>query len=260
MKNSSLYQLSLWARKNPNAARWIIGTNRVVTACLAFFAGAYLAVINGIHLKEAIHISACACVLAYIYYPLRNEKRKPLARFYRRKYCDGLLVISACLFWLCAGNTLVFWEPLPATAPLLPVTVMQSAIAKSNEAIYPAKAEAKVLKKVKRKGNAFFKKLKTRTHRFLKKIKAKTIAAAKAVKRFFQELDDGTVVLLIFLSVLIAGLLGYLTLAYSCSLSCSGQDGAAAMVGVFGLLGTAGIISLIWYAAKHSSRQKTHKD
>ena len=69
-------------------------------------------------------------------------------------------------------------------------------------------------------------------------------------------MDGGTIVLLIFGSMAIVGLLGALTVSLSCNLSCNGQEGAAAAVLIFGCLITAGVVAWLWTAVAKKHREE----
>ena len=259
MQNTSLYHLSVWAKTNPVAARWAILFNRIAMGLAAFYIGIYLTGIQELSLSGAIYFSAFTYLLGYLYYPRRMANRKRPNHYFRQKCCDGFLVLSSCLFWLAVGHALVKWEPAPAMAVQAPLEVLRSAITKSNVKADLGVGQTKVFRNAKQKRNGFFKKLKNRTGRFLKKFRAKTIAKLRAVKLALRQLDAGSIILLIVATLAIGFVMAYATVSFSCTLSCNGQEGAAAFVGVSGLVITIFLIAWMWSAAHKSARRNKQK-
>ena len=241
-------QLSLWANKRPVAARWLILACRIILGYYAFYWGAVLADIDKGFSNTAFIISALAFLIGYIFYPKNKKNQNNKNYFLRQKTCDGILVLSSCVFWLAAGNYTIKWQPnnSPET---IHAEVMQSAIGKNGKALPDPKWEhVEILKKAKKKRTGFLKKIKKWRVGFIKKLKARALFKLAKIKSISRKLDSGTIVLLVVASLAIFVFLGYLTAFASCSLTCNGQEGAGTLVAMVGCAAIIGLIYWMWSA------------
>ncbi len=253
---SCLARLSFWAKKHPVAARWLIAISRIVMGFYAFYWGAVLADVDNDFSNIAFIVSALVYLTGFIFYPRKKNKESRKINFTRQKLCDGLLVLSSCAFWLAAGNYTLNWQPNNLTEPAQ-TEVLQSAIGKNGKALEsPGWEHAEIVKKAKKKRKGIFKKIKKWRVGLLKKLKARVLVKLAIIKSAYRKLDGGTIVLLTLGSIAIFTILGYLTIAASCNLSCSGQEGAATLVAFLGCAITAGLIAWMWSAAIKKNRLK----
>lgn len=264
MKSTSfptLTQLAFWAKKYPVTARWIIAINRILLGYIAFYGGVVLADRQWFFSEKAFVAVAAAFVIAYLCYP-RKDKRWPVKTpsLALRKSCDALLLASSCIFWLAAGNYILPYQPTTVNRDKPPVETLPSVITKDGKAIYYTNPpSAQTLKKAKQVRGKIFKKIRSWRVGFFQKLKARVLVKLAIIKRAYQKLDGATIALLILASLAIIGLLGYVTLAISCNLSCNGQEGAATLVLFVGCFAIAGIVAWMWTAAVKKDRLKSGK-
>ncbi len=251
----SLYKWSLWAKRRVAAARWLIALNRIVMGFIALYWGFFLADQGWPVAKAVFTVSAILYLTGFALYP-RKKNRK---RYSLQKFCDGLLIASSCAFWLAAGNYILQWQPVSGTGSNT-VEVLQSAIAKDKTVAWEPVQHSEFLKKMKDKRGGFFKKIKIWKNRLLQKSKLKSKDQVAFIKANLRSLSPGVVVLLVLGSVAIFFFLGYLTIAAACSLSCNGQEAAAAVVVILGLLLIIGLIAWMWVATLRKNNRKVLKD
>ncbi|MEZ4934641.1 MAG: hypothetical protein R2788_21250 [Saprospiraceae bacterium] len=257
----SLTQLAFWAKAHPVTARWIITINRILLGYAAFYGGVVLADRHVFFSEKALVASAVVFAIAYLCYP-RKDKRWPVKTpsFALRKSCDFLLIASSCIFWLAAGNFILPYQPTAFDDAKPPVETLPSVITKDGKAIYYSNPPAsQTLKKAKQARGKVFKKIRGWRVRFFQKLKARVSNKLAIIKHAYKKMDGATIALLILASLAIIGLLGYLTLALSCSLSCNGQEGAASLVAILGCFTITGLVAWMWTAASKKDRSKSEK-
>ena len=262
LKKNAL-SLSFWA-KNHLVQSWIIiAFGRIILSILALGWGFVLAV-EGYHFSKAVFVaSAVFFLLGFVTYPRPKAGQHRLATFTRRKCCDALLVASSFLAWGGVGNFLPAWsltstegvpKSMPAHAP-----VLQSAIARTAPGVWHLEKRVEPSKKIKAKSGTLFQKIKTWKQEKVKNAKAKIRQNINRIRKAAQGLGAGKVILLVLASLIIIVLLGPLTAAISCELSCNGQEVAAGLVLVLGVAAIVAIIAWMWVAAVRKERRKKRR-
>ena len=124
--------LSLWAKHHPRQARWLIALNRILLGILGFLGGLVLAENGAAIFQNTWLVSSSLFLAGYFFYPMvgKGIARRPV--FVRQKTCDGLLVASSFLFYVAAGNFLIY--EAPATVVRQEVQVQTTALSKASPA------------------------------------------------------------------------------------------------------------------------------
>ncbi len=258
-KNDAMLKLSFWAKKHPVQSWAIIAFGRAILGALALSWGFVLAAEGHYFAKGVFGASALLYLIGYGAYPDKKEGRHRLDNFTRRKCCDALLVASSFLAWGGVGNFLPAWSLSPTNRALptepAQIPVLQSAMSNPFEA-WPMEKQSAKPHVLKAKSGTFFQKIKAWKQTKLKNAKASIRKNIALIRHAAKELEAGKIALLVLASLAIFAVLGYLTAAISCSLSCNGQEGAATTVLVFGCVAIAGIIALVWTSAVKNDRRK----
>jgi len=182
--------------------------------------------------------------IAWWKYPEKKQVANKLEKsrqYVFQKTCDSILIASTFLMFVYFGNQHV---------SSYSTSVFSASSVKS--AFLPNDS-TKAYKSI----DAFKKSLYDEAGRPLKLKERKKLLKQqiKAIKKD-NAMSDGEKVGLIILCVLLALILGYGVAALSCSLSCSGSEGAAVAVAVLGLAG----IVLLTYFAIHSITRKARRE
>ena len=223
-------KISFWARNHVWATRFIIIGIYVLLNITGIVLGDLLFSVNVI-MKPVFLYCTCFIFLAGMFlYPSKKENAK-YRNFYRsQKTAD--LVLAGCTFLLIVygGNHLNTTKPAGASnlyaASIISLSTNTAPGVTSKIIAEDKDASAKPIKKPLSK-KELKKKLKNNLHQ---------------LRKLYKESSDGEKALLIALSVIIALGLLFLLLSLSCSISCSGADGLALVVGI---LGTALIVFLL---------------
>ena len=230
-------KISLWAKHNKRPAQFIIIASFILLNGLGILTGTLLGDLNFSFSGLAIILFVTTFIAGALFYPSRSKMSNGLspAAFYKRqKGCDLLLAASAfCMITYFANRPETFFQQYPALQAAVSFNpdLPKDSIAKNYKSVNEFNAAMK-----DHSGNM----LKWKERKKLLKEQVKEIKKAK-------DLSNGEKTLLIVLSVLVAAGLIYLIAALSCSLSCSGSDAAAVLVG-FG--GTALVIILLLVALR----------
>lgn len=228
-------QISYWAKSHKLEARITIVICYIILNVLAIITGYLLQQIGLSLLPVFLFCCFMIFMIAIIVYPSKYLKGLHLSysAFYNlQKTCDFIIV--SCTFCMIAylsnrpENLFRFYPQVNASVI---IHTPKDNMAK------PYKSISDFYSSLKGKGGNS---LKWKERKRLLKEQVKSIKKDK-------DLSDGEKISLIILSVLVAIGLFYLVLGLSCSLSCSGSDAAAAIVG---LGGTALIIFLLILAIR----------
>jgi len=216
-------KISQWAKNHIWPARIII------VAGILILNGA--AILTGLLLKD-LHVEIPASffivlvfisLMATFCYPAKKYKENftPQAFYKRQKTNDVILLSAAFCMFVCISNhknpVETYFQALNAVSASKPTS--------------PKDSTLKNYKSV----TAFSASIKDENGKLLKWKERKKLLKeqVKAIKKS-KEISDGGKVALIILSVIVALGLVYLVAALACSLSCSGSDAAAVIVGIGG--------------------------
>ena len=219
-------QLSRWAKRHPIAARIIIIGSHFLLVADALWLG-FLSYVEGIVLPHWLLLVFCNLFfLAYFLYPLKKSQKGLFKHSYERQKTMDFVVVAA---YLCA---IVVWINLigfgssiennyKAGSPMLIALKLKSTTTQEETSIQSE--------------NLF-----TRLINTAQESKAKLKVELRVLKdnyknRLYPNSDYG--LLKFFLVLLTVGaFLGliYLVAIFSCSLSCSGNEGAAIALALFG--------------------------
>lgn len=235
-------KLSLWARDHKWQSRLIIVVSFVMLTGLGLLTGLLLYDLEVYLPIITFFLFIGICIAGFIFYPRKrsagslNRNR----RYWRQKSCDLLLGASTFGMIVFIAN-----RPQEALQYSFPFPVATASI--------PSLPKDSVL--ISYKPIPLFKQsLKDENGKWLKWKERKSLLKAQIKGiRESNELSGGAKVALIILSVLIAAglIIGVASLA--CSLSCSGSEAAAIVVGV---LGTAAVVALLIFVIKKITGKK----
>jgi hypothetical protein len=216
-------KISLWAKNHKWQARVSIVVIFLLLNALGIFIGSLLHQLNIILPIAFLYVTVSFFLALFLIYPQKHAKRKTLNRkrtYALQKACDFFLAVSTLLlvcFFSNRPEKFVFNTSVAATTIKHPSTLKDS---------------TKTYKTIR----AFATSMKDKDGKMLqwkerKKLLKEQIRGIKKAK----DVSDGNQVLLTILSVIVALGLIYLVAALACSLSCSGSDAAAVIVGIGGL-------------------------
>lgn len=216
--------ISLWARQHKGKARLILIILKLLLACMAFFIGSGLAGMKIIFPQ----IAGIALVFLFgfvaAFYPYRKKSGLSKKLFYiKQKSCDYLLAA------LGFGMMLFF-----TNSSLYSLTRPSSSFANTEIVIKPDLPTAEeILKSLEHRD----KKSLTRQEKRILKQEFKKQVKVYVKSKITRHKSEADKALLIILTII--GALGalYLVAALSCSLACSGSDGAAVAIAILGLAG-----------------------
>ncbi|GAB4492165.1 MAG: hypothetical protein OHK0019_13520 [Saprospiraceae bacterium] len=258
MKQHLTLRLSLWAKNHRPAAIAIIAAAKIALGALGFYLGIWVALEGVLIPLETKWLLAAVAAGLIGAYPARHlKKRLGRAAFYRRqKRVDFGLALLGFVLWFFAGNLTPSWVNAPQqTRPERDkIPSVFSSLGKNNAANAAEFSAKPVVKKSK---TGLFKRL------LLSKAKARAEKIITRLIRISENADDGTEVLLSILLVLAALAMAYLIAAFSCALSCNGQESAAVLVAVLGCVGiTLGLIfgfRAIWHGGMATDQRHERK-
>lgn len=203
--------ISAWAFKNVWPARLAIIAGYLLLNIIGFFVGDALQLFNIAIPLWAFYTSAVIFGAVFLLYP--DKKYKHLFKnFYGyRKTCDLILCSTTFFFIVCLGNNPQKLLGQGITASFA-TTVTSIRPTEKTVSIQP------LLKKLSKK---------TWKHVLAQKI--------LKLRKEYKQSTQGQKIALIILSVLVALALLLLVASLSCSISCSGADGAAILVAILGV-------------------------
>ena len=216
-------KLSVWARNHKNAARLLIIFSFVILTILGLFTGILLADLDLVLSTTTYFLISILFCTGLLRYPPKELRRKYNARtFYiRQKSCDFLLAATTFCLLVVAGQhpEKIFRHFPESQASVIPLPLLvKDSILKKYKSINEFSASMK---------DQNGKQLKWKERKKLMKQQVRHIKKTT-------ELSGGAKITLIILSVLVALGLVYLVAGLACSLSCSGAEGAAVLLGIGG--------------------------
>lgn len=201
-------QISIWAYHHKWLSRVAIILSHLILIVLALFIADILPQKNILVRGQYIFLSIA--VIAFAYYPAKKDKQR-FKKFYRsQKTADLILVITGFLLTICFSSKLVNESSFSVIEPVY-----------SNAVVVPNNSPS--IKVNSDENNHLCKERKTFRHQLNK------------IRRAYKEMSPAGKTVLIILSVLVAMGLSSLVAAAACSLSCSGSEVLAAIVGVVGM-------------------------
>ena len=232
---SKFKQLSFWAREHKWPSRFIIVFSFIAMNLLAIITGSLFNDLNINFSTWFLVLSILVFGIVWLKYPKKRQDRSSTYAF--KKTCDAILIGTTFLMFMYFGNR--------QTTPFDSQILFASSV--SNSSL--PKDSTKTIKSVEE----FRKSLYNESGKSLKWKERKKLLKqqVKAIKKD-KEMSDGGKVGLIILCVLLALVLAYGVAALSCSLSCSGSEGAATVVAILGL---AGIVLLTFFVIRSITRK-----
>lgn len=231
-------RISIWAKAHPQQTRVFIVISYLILNVLGIFIGKQLKQVSIEIPMLLLNASVFIFIIAAIVYPSKSKKRN----YILRKTCDSVLISTTFLMIVIAGNRYGSLSGL-FTAYSYQNQALATSIKDSAKHSY-ASLDAFKLSMKDKDGNML--KWKER-----KKLLKKQI---KEIKKSGDLTDGGKVALTIGCIIVALGLL-YLVAAASCSLSCSGAEGAAFLVG-FGGLALVVFLFIIAMRAIHKKKKQ----
>lgn len=242
MKRTFQYRLSCWAKKHQNLAISAIILAKVCIAVIGFVLGVWAWTNDAVLQYDLTLYSLAAVSIAVVLaYPRRPGRCVQSAAGYRRqKRVDAALVAIGFAAFFSLGNLGANWSAQPPgqSAPCSGVPTLASSLEK--------KVEKRNMLAAKNTGLKHF---------FRQKAKS---GITRLVKGLIERKSKGSATgdfLLELLSVAIVLLLGFLVVALSCQLACTGQEAVGAIVLIFGVIGVIGLAGLLARAGR-KRRQK----
>lgn len=205
--------ISLWARQHKWAARCYITIAYFLLNLLSLYFAFVLHQAGFAAGPISVLVLSLPFTLALAYYPKRKQKETYSNFYHLQKTCDGVLVSTSFLLMICASLHFNTTKNQPTTATVYAAT--------------PTTGNIKPTIKIKW----------TKPGLIIKQW-AGLKKNVRALKQAYKQSADGKKTGLTILASLVAAGLLMLVLSLSCSLSCSGAEGAAVLV----LLGGTGLI------------------
>jgi uncharacterized membrane protein len=241
-------KISLWAKNHKLQARLSIVIIYILLNGLGIITGILLHELK-ITFSTVVLSSLTGIFLSAVFlYPSKYEKGEKLSRqkFYiKQKSCDFILAASTFCVVIFLGNRpdKFFFSTSIIHATVLNPTRVNDSV-KAYKTITSFSASMK---------DANGKLLKWKERKKLLKEQVREIKGSN-------ELSTGSKIVLIILSAVVAAALLYLVAALSCTLSCSGSDGAALLVGIGGLALVIFLLVIAIRAINGKKGKKKQKD
>lgn len=207
-----MYNISRWASRNVWAARLLLVSGLVLLTALALFTGNALQVLD-INLSPLFFYAAAGLFLVlFLGYPNKFQQYRT-THFYRfQKTVDALLLATTFILIVCIGNRPSHF--------IQTVSLAQAATLHSTATTGFEKERPGILPTPKMKS--------------IQLVKHPVVKLLQHVHKHFKKLNSTQKTLWTILAIAVAlVLLTYLS-ALSCSISCSGAEGLAALVLVLG--------------------------
>lgn len=213
-------QLSYWAREHKWQSRFIIVFSLIIMNVLGIITGLLFRDLDKVFSSWFLFISILFFCITCFAYPGKIRSNA----YTLRKTCDAVLIGTTFLMFMYFGNRQV----MPFDSAIFSASAVNSfALPKDSTKTYKSLEEFK--KSLQDKNG---KPLKWKERKKLLKQQIKEIKKDKTM-------SAGGKTGLIILCILLAVVLAYGVLGLSCSISCSGSEGAAVVVAVLGLAGVA---------------------
>jgi hypothetical protein len=233
-------QLSFWAREHKWPSRFIIVFSFIIMNALGIITGLLFSDLNITFSTWFILLSILVFGVTWLKYPVKRQSNT----YVIRKTSDALLIGTTFLMFMYFGNRQI----TPISSSIFSASaVTSSSLPKDSTKSYKSLEE---FKRSLQGENG--KPLKWKERKKLLKQQIKAIKKDKTI-------SDGGKVGLIILCALLALVLAYGVAALSCSLSCSGSEGAAVVVAILGLAGVALLTFFLIRAIVRKSRKEKEK-
>jgi peptidoglycan biosynthesis protein MviN/MurJ (putative lipid II flippase) len=243
-------KLSYWAKRNPWKSRIIIIVSHLLLMLLGWYTGTSFFAMD-ISLPAYLFVFFILYYLAAVFiYPSKDEKKRNNRKwiYIKQKACDFSLAAAAYGMMVCISNQPgIFFNNFQKVSGSLIINP-------SPVKVKPTAAE--ILESLKYRDKS---KLTHEEKRILKKefkvqLKNYVVAKLKGNK------EGGDQTFLIILAIVAALGIAYLLAALSCTLSCNGNEGAAVLVVILGIiaigLGLYFVIKAINKGAKNKPEPK----
>ena len=232
-------QISFWAKEHKWASRFIIVLALIIISASGIFTGYLLKTLDITFSSQILWSAIVVFLIAWFNYPLKKKITGTTARtrsYIIRKSCDLVLIGATLMMCIYFGNR----ESSPINYFALTSSAATFTLPRDSSKAYKSLEEFKKM--------MFDKDGKPLKWKERKKLLKKQVKAIKNA----DDMSTGGQVALIILCVLLALILAYGVAALACSLSCSGAEGAAVIVAIFGL---AGIILLTVFLIRRILRK-----
>jgi hypothetical protein len=225
--------ISIWAFRHKWAARFVIICSFLILNFIGLFLGDALTISQIAIPSLWIYVIGFIFFAGFITYPSRKQKSKYKNYYKKQKSSDLLLVSTTFLLIICFGNH----YNLPKNQSPFGFTYANATALTiiANPQLHKTSIDPSPKKKTS----------------LIKKWKSKLKENIRTIRREYKDATPGERTALIVLSIIVAFALFLLVLSASCSLSCSGSDGAALLVA---LLGTGLIVFLLVKVIKRINR------
>lgn len=251
MKKNTTLRLSFWAKSHRVTAITLIVISKITVGIIGLFLGTWAAVEGYILPLETKWLLGTVAAASILLYPAKRlKKHLGRATFYRRqKTMDGVLATLGFAILFFVGNLTPAWVASPNVVTNIPanVTTALSCLEKHVSEVRKGVVHSGKLQRW------IAAKAKTKIERVISKMKGTADGSDAAVK-----------IVISILLVIAALLLAYVVYALSCSLACSGQEAAAALVGIFGsvaiIIGLIFAIKAVWGNNKSSELDERHRN
>ena len=225
--------ISIWASRHKWPARFIIIGSFFILNFIGLFLGDVLTQSQITIPSLWIYAISFIFFAGFITYPSKKQKSKYKNYYKKQKSSDLLLISTTFLLIICFGN---HYHLSKNQSPFGFTYVNATALTViTNPELNKASIDPSPKKKTS----------------LIKNWKKKLKENIKTIRREYKDATPGERAALIVLSIIVALGLFLLVLSASCSLSCSGSDGAAILVGI---LGTGLIIFLLVKVIKRINR------
>ena len=221
-------QLSFWAKQHKLSSRIIIVFSFIIMNALAIITGLLLNDLDISFSMWFLIITILVFGIVWLKYPARKQHKIRAYTF--RKTCDAIMICMTFFMFMYFGNRQV----TPFSSTVFSASAVTSLPGDSTKGYKTADQFKKSLY------DQHGKPLQWKERKKLLKQQVKAINKDKTM-------SDGGKVGLIILCALLALALTYGLAALTCSLTCSGSEGAAVVVGILGL---AGIVLLTLFLVR----------
>ncbi|MFK7807272.1 MAG: hypothetical protein AB8F74_05650 [Saprospiraceae bacterium] len=220
-----MIKISKWARLNPKSSRFIIALCHFLVVINAICFGALMYIFDWEGPRWLLVIAANIFFISYVRYPkLDKKKSKNVSLYVRQKAHDFTLVFFYSIVISLGVNNYIIHNNNDYSTVQRPTAKL---------VVYELKPENNTSNKRQHRSA-----VKGKIKKLRKQIKHELRKLKKELKR--KNDKAGVIALKILLSLLTVGaslILGYLVAALACNLSCSGQEGLAAVVLILGIGG-----------------------
>lgn len=210
--------ISIWAKHNRTKALGVAILLHIVISYCFFYVGALLLTKKIILPFSMVYLSGILFLTSYLFYPIKNVQQGIFKRtFFKEKKCQLVAMVGAAVLMVFIGNhstksAFLEMNRAPEYSAITVAVDIQQESRGGKKSKVEKRAHRQLIKKTKRQ-------LRKRIRKNVRKLRAKERQLTKYEKS-----------LIVFLSLLLGVVLGYLVLALSCSIACSGSEALALIV------------------------------